>query len=96
MEPMVQTEEIPEPLRTVLRDYLHVEWYELHELAADVQNPDWNQSVGPFKSQLREAILERTPSIEAIHALTGQEFESKTRLVEWLKKVWASLYLEPL
>ncbi len=32
--------EIPEPLRTVMRDYLHVEWYEIHELAADVKSQD--------------------------------------------------------
>jgi hypothetical protein len=96
MESKDRTDEIPEPLRTVLRDYLHVEWYELQELAADVQKPNWNQRVGPFKFQLREAILERTPSVQAIHALTRQEFESKAQLVEWLKKVWASLYNEPL
>ena len=88
--------EIPEPLRTVMRDYLHVEWYELHEFAADVKAADCEKKFGSFKLQLRAAILTGTPSIETVYALTGQEFESQDQLVTWLKEVWTSLYHEGL
>jgi hypothetical protein len=91
-----ESNEIPEPLRTVLRDYLHVEWYEIDELAIDVKSSEWVRKVGPFKSQLRDAILVRTPSVEAVHAITSQEFENQDQLVNWLREVWASLYDEAL
>lgn len=89
-------EVVPEPLRTVLQDYLHVEWYELNELAVDVKNSAWNERVGPFKDQLRRAILDRTLSLESIRALTLNEFEDEEQLNAWLSMIWETLYEEAL
>jgi hypothetical protein len=87
--------DIPEPLRQVLRDYLHVEWYELNELISDIQSPKWNVSLDDFKMQLRCAIVQEDLSIEAIRQLTGHEFTRQTELTNWLSVLWSTLFKEP-
>jgi hypothetical protein len=89
-------EQVPEPLRTTLRDYLHVEWHELDELALDVKRSEWTRKHESFKAQLREAIAGETLQIQAIKVLTGQEFENQVELNQWLKALWTTLYDEPL
>jgi len=100
VRPLIDTtsmsiDEIPNPLRQVLRDYLHVEWYELSELALDATKPEWIKRLGGFKMQLRDAILLQNITTEAVYKLTGQEFEDQTALNAWLSELWSAIYEEP-
>jgi hypothetical protein len=86
---------ISEPLATVLRDYLHVEWYELAELAAAVKDSTWRVDHVAFKAQLHQAIASATASMEAVKSLTGQEFDDPEQLRDWLSSIWIELYGAP-
>lgn len=91
-EAMASSNQVPEPMRTVLRDYLHVEWYELDELALDLRRMEWNDR---FKAQLREAIVNDTLQTNLVEALTGQEFRNQSELKQWLIEIWTRIYGEP-
>lgn len=84
--------EIPEPLRTVLRDYLHMNCYELDELVGEVNRPDWIGKFGAFQSQLRHAIDSDSIPLDELQDLTGQEFNSRRELKGWLTTIWVALY----
>ena len=88
--------DVPNPLGQVLRDYLHVEWYELNDLIAEVQSPHWSVSVESFKQQLQSAITQGNLSVESVHQLTGQEFQNQHELTAWLMALWSALFKEPI
>jgi hypothetical protein len=89
-------QEVPNPLGQVLRDYLHVEWYELDDLVAELKNPHWGVSADHLKQQLKNAIMQENLPIEGVHQLTGQDFESQTELTAWLSELWSALFKEPI
>jgi hypothetical protein len=92
---VLRGDEIPEPFRSVLRDYLHVEWYELDDLRVEITQEKWVDRLGLFREQLHDAAFGQPPSIKAIFELTGQEFKDEAELIEWLRSLWTSLYETP-
>ncbi len=88
--------EVPNPLGQVLREYLHVEWYELDELASEVQSPHWGVNLEDFKQQLRTSITQKNLPIDEVCRLTGQEFQNQQELTAWLVEVWSKLFKEPI
>jgi len=93
---MSDMQDVPNPLGQVLRDYLHVEWYELNDLIAEVQSPHWGVGVDSFKQQLQSAITQGNLSVESVRRLTGQEFHSQRELTAWLMELWSALFKEPI
>ncbi len=80
---------VPEPLKSILNDYCHVEWAEeMKELPHDIQREDWAYDASAFKSQLREAINHLGFSLEEYENVTGEDFDTEEDLVERLKGIW--------
>ncbi|MDI4635815.1 hypothetical protein J7U46_22305 [Pelomonas sp. V22] len=91
---MSSADKAPETLLRVLRDYLHVEWYELDELKADVKPDEWMRRNASFKAELQNSLHGPFPFVSAVNAETGHEFQSEAELVTWLKDLRQSLYGE--
>lgn len=81
---------IPEPLKSILNDYCHVEWAEeMMELPSDLAKNDWVYDASLFKKQLKEAILNLKFSIHDYEEATGEDFDSEEALLDRLKEVWS-------
>lgn len=71
----------PEPLKSILNDYCHVEWSEeMMELPIDIQQKDWAYDAKLFKDQLRTAIISLNLSLEEYEKTTGEDFDNKEQL----------------
>ncbi len=78
---------IPEPLRIVLKDFCHVEWYEVDELAEAIKSGDLKLDVTVFEKQLNELLLDHSIPVDDINELTGNEFESQSEVKQWLSDI---------
>ena len=68
--------EFPEPIKSVLRDYCHVEWYEVDELADEVQAGCQKFDVEKLKLQFEALVNSGDDYSHKINQLTSNEFES--------------------
>ncbi|WP_447585016.1 hypothetical protein [Pseudoxanthomonas mexicana] len=78
---------LPEPLRVVLRDFCHVEWYEIDELAQLVESGGAKFDVAALEKQIEELLLSGSPPLCEINMLTANEFESGDELRTWLLEI---------
>lgn len=78
---------IPEPLRVVLKDFCHVEWYEVDELAEAIKLGGVKFDVTAFEEQLNQLLLSDSVPIEDVNALTGNEFGSQGEVKQWLSEI---------
>lgn len=76
-----------EPLRTILRDFCHVEWYEIEELAELVRSGDAKFDVAALEEQFRNLLLSVDPPLDEINSLTANEFESIDELKVWMLSI---------
>jgi len=79
--------DLPEPLKVVLRDFCHVEWYEVGELSEAISNGVTKFDAKLFKNQLNELLASNSAPIQEINTLTGNEFESIEELRAWLTEI---------
>jgi hypothetical protein len=79
---------IPEPLKSVLRDYCHVEWFEIDELTGDVANRCQAFDAEALQTQFREAISSGDIPFLEINDLTSNEFESAAAAKAWLEDIY--------
>jgi len=84
---------LPDPLHTTLRDYCHVEWFELDELVEDVRSRRQKFDVDLLKAQFESLLSEDVVDQDLINRLTANEFESQAEVKSWLeaiyRRVWA-------
>lgn len=79
---------IEKPLSTILRDYCHVEWWEIEELSNDIYKDDWKDLVPVIKKQFIEAINSSELDIRQLEILTGNDFDSHQEAADWLKEIY--------
>jgi len=84
--------ELAEPIRSVLRDYCHVEWYELDELVDDVLAQRKKFSVHDLKKQFENIISGSAPCAIQINSLTANEFESEGEAKKWLSEIYNHIF----
>ncbi|MFB0827798.1 hypothetical protein ACEU07_21200 [Chromobacterium violaceum] len=84
--------EFKEPLRSVLRDYCHVEWYEVIELAEDVKNNRQKFDTAALRFQWQQAIDDDVCDYLVLNKLTGNEFETDEEARLWLKVVYSQVF----
>jgi hypothetical protein len=84
--------EIEEPLKSVLRDYCHVEWYEVAELATDVKTGRQRFDVEALKAQLHKAITDDVCDYLQLNKLTGNEFETDEDARSWLRGIYSEVF----
>jgi hypothetical protein len=85
--------ELPEPIKSVLRDYCHVEWYEVDELAGDVQSECQKFDVTKLKEQFESLIASSEDYSLQINQLTSNEFESEDDVKIWLRDIYKIIFL---
>ncbi len=81
-------EAIPSSLAGIIRDFFHVEWFELKELRALVSNGAARFDVELFRRELSECIMSypAIPVVE-INGLSGNEFETQEEVRRWLAEI---------
>jgi hypothetical protein len=84
--------ELPEPIKSVLRDYCHVEWYEVDELAGDVQTGSQKFDALKLKEQLESLIASSEDCSLQINQLTSNEFESEDDVRKWLREIYEIIF----
>lgn len=83
---------IAEPLRSILRDYYHVEVYDPDILRMDIGHGEsYPYDSDLIKSQLREAIDLNLISLTEYEELTDEDFDSLEDLHKWLEEIYLEL-----
>lgn len=80
-------------LAHILRDFCHVEWYEVEELKAAVNSGSVKFDVELFRLELADCIM-NYPAIptDEINRLTGNEFQTQEEVRQWLDGIWRSVF----
>jgi len=84
--------ELPEPIKSVLRDYCHVEWYEVDELANDVQTESEKFDIKKLKGQFEELVNSSDDYSFQINHLTSNEFGSREEARAWLSEIYQIVF----
>jgi hypothetical protein len=84
--------ELPEPIKSVLQDYCHVEWYEVDELAGDVQTGCQKFDVKKLKDQFEFLVGSGEDYSRQINQLTSNEFESREEVKVWLSGIYQIVF----
>lgn len=84
--------ELPEPIKSVLQDYCHIEWYEVDELADDVRTERQKFDVKKLKEQFESLISSSDGYVTQINQLTLNEFESEEDVKKWLKEIYSIVF----
>lgn len=84
--------EVPEPIKSVLRDYCHVEWFEVDELADDVQTGRHKYNVDKLREQFEALISSEEDYSDQINSLTSNEFESREEAKAWLNHIYETVF----
>ncbi|HWW07793.1 hypothetical protein [Collimonas sp.] len=84
--------ELPEPIKSILRDYCHVEWFEVDELADDVRNGHPKFNVAELKDQFEWLISTTDDICQVVNDLTLNEFESMDEVHTWLDKIYQEVF----
>lgn len=81
-------EMVPALLARILRDFCHIEWYEVKELRTLVASGSARFDVGLFRRELAECIMSH-PAIPvvAINLLTGNDFGTQEEARRWLAEI---------
>ena len=84
--------ELPEPIKSALRDYCHVEWHELDELAYDIQTKSQKFDVDKLKDQFEAPINSREDCSHQINQITSNEFGSGKDARAWLSGIYQIVF----
>lgn len=84
--------ELPEPIKSILRDYCHVEWFEIDELADDIRNGSKKFDVGELKSQFESLISTSIDITQLVNSLTSNEFDSMDEVQAWLGDIYREVF----
>lgn len=84
--------ELPQPIRDILRDYCHVEWYEVSELAEDIKNQNQKFSAAALKHQFEQLINSSNDISPTINKITGNEFETDDEARIWLEDIYRIIF----
>ena len=83
---------IEEPINYVLKDFCHVEWYDIAALAKLIQSGgakfDSNLLQHQFESLLSTPFKITSP----INELTANEFESEEETRKWLQEIYKKAF----
>jgi len=84
--------ELPEPINSVLRDYCHVEWYEVDELADDVKKVNKKFDVAELKKQFELMIATTEDITQQVNTLTFNEFATMEEVHAWLGEIYGVVF----
>ena len=83
---------LPEPIKSVLRGYCHVEWFEVDELAENIKHGNTRLDATVLQNQFALLISSATDVTPIVNALTFNEFESLSETRAWLRAIYRVLF----
>jgi hypothetical protein len=83
---------LEEPIGRVLKDFCHVEWYEVNELAALVDSGAAKFDVNELRRQFELALTRPNGIAIPINKLTANEFESDDEARVWLEDIYRRVF----
>ena len=83
---------LQEPIARILKDFCHVEWYEVDELAALVSGGTAKFDVNALRQQFETLMLRPNGIAVPINKLTANEFESDGEARAWLEDVYRKVF----
>ena len=84
--------ELPQLIKEILRNYCHVEWWEVDELVCDVGSGCQKFDVSALKSQFEMLIKSDACIYETINKLTANEFETDEEAKVWLDAIYRKVF----
>lgn len=81
-----------DPLKSVLRDYFHVEWFELSELTSDIKTGERKFDVSVLRRRFLDVMSDFVGFSSVANELTGNEFESDEEALFWLKNIFLEIF----
>jgi len=81
-----------DPLKRVIRDFLHVEWYEADALREKIKSRSIGADANLLRSQLDELLQAEQLPIDQLNALTANEFETTEDARNWLINVYRQIF----
>ena len=87
---------VSQPLALILRDFCHVEWFEIEDLKNAINGgaPGFKIDTGLLKNQFDQLLSEDEVPFEEINSLTLNEFESTSEAKDWLLKIYKKVFLD--
>ena len=84
--------ELPQPIKEILRNYCHVEWWEVDELVYDVRSGCQKFDVPALRSQFETLIKSDARIYETINKLTANEFKTDEEAKIWLDAIYRKVF----
>ena len=81
-----------EPIGRVLKDFCHVEWYEVNELAALVDSGAAKFDVNALRQQFESLLSQPNGIAIQINKLTANEFDSDEEARVWLEDIYRKVF----
>ena len=81
-----------EPTGLVLKDFCHVEWYEVNELAALVDSGAAKFDVNALRQQFESLLSQPNGIAIQINKLTANEFDSDEEARVWLEDIYRKVF----
>lgn len=85
-------EKIKEPLETALRNFCHVEWYEIDELAHLVESGEIAFDASSLKKQMLDLIQASDFPLDELNRITSNEFDSAAEAKKWLSEIATRIF----
>ena len=85
-------QELLEPIQSVLRNYCHVEWYEVSELADDLKAGRHKLDSNLMRSQFVDLINLEAGQAKLVNNITANEFDSDIQAREWLAEIFREIF----
>lgn len=85
-------EKIQEPLKTILRDFCHVEWFEIDELARIIKNGDTAFNASLLQKQMHQLVQASDIPLDKLNRVTANEFDSVVEAKKWLSEIFARIF----
>lgn len=82
------------PLKKVIRDFLHVEWYEIEALKEKIRSGSIGADTDVLRSQIDELLQADCLPVDQLNALTANEFETSEEAKNWLKEIYRQIFSE--
>jgi hypothetical protein len=83
---------LEDPIVRILKDFCHVEWYEVDELAALVKSGSAKFDVNTLRQQFESLLSQPNGIAPPINKLTANEFESDEEARFWLEDVYRKVF----
>jgi NTP pyrophosphatase (non-canonical NTP hydrolase) len=82
-----------EPLSRILKDFCHVEWYEVNELSELVNSGSAKFDIHALREQFEDLLANPAGIASQINEISANEFESDEEARNWLAEIYRRVFI---